>query len=242
MWWRGLDGEATMTPQVRTEGIVTAEPIRWRTGEGPTGHCLNSNLFRGDNMQRMKLCAAIMVVFAAPFIAASEPTAQPPLPVCHAQFDKLLSDQIFRRYAVHVATGAAKSHAPNVKSGRARLYRTIIKAEAKRGPNFADHFSVIRIGCGAATLCLAIADARTGRVYFPSKLRSVESLRVDTENVDVDSLFYRRSSRLLVAIGSPNENRERAGISYYVWRSNQLKLIRFDAASKVCNLPASTRF
>jgi len=118
----------------------------------------------------------------------------------------------------------------------------MIREGAGEGPNFADRYTIIRIGCGAATLCVAIADAMTGHVYFPPELRTVEALIVDTGSVEVDTLNFRRDSRLLIAVGSPNEQRRRAGISYYVWRSGRLSLVRFTPAAALCGLPASTRF
>lgn len=111
-----------------------------------------------------------------------------------------------------------------------------------QGPNFAGHYTIIPIGCGAATVCVAIADAATGHVYFPPELRSAEALLVDTGGVEVETLNFRPDSRLLIVAGSPNEQPRRAGISYYVWRSGRLSLIRYTPAAALCGLPVSTRF
>ena len=86
---------------------------------------------------------------------------------CLAPFDKLLGDGVFSSYPTRVPAGAVRPVEPDVKSGEPHLYRTVIREEAGKGPNFAGHYTVIRIGCGAATVCLAIADARTGKVFFP---------------------------------------------------------------------------
>ena len=164
------------------------------------------------------------------------------IPPCPAPFARLLGDYVFRSYAVHVTPNRFRPIQPDVRSGRARLYRTRIREAAAQGPNFADHYTIIRIGCGAATLCIAITDARTGHVYFPLELRSVEALLVDTGRVEVDTLNFRRDSRLLIVVGSPNETTSRAGISYFRWRSGRLSLTRFTPAAELCGLPASTRF
>jgi len=164
------------------------------------------------------------------------------MPSCPAPFSRLLGDQVFRDYAVHVTPDRRQPVRPDVRSGRAHLYRTRIGEEAEQGPNFADRYTIIQIGCGAATLCIAIADARTGHVYFPPELRSAEALLVDTGGVEIDTLSFRRDSRLLIVVGSPNEQPRRAGISYYTWRSGRLSLIRFTPAAELCGLPPSTQF
>lgn len=71
---------------------------------------------------------------------------------------------------------------------------------------------------------------------------SAEALLVDTGSAQVDTLTYRRNSRLLAVVGSPNEQAERAGISYYVWQFGKLKLVRFLPAFKLCGLPETTKF
>lgn len=110
----------------------------------------------------------------------------------------------------------------------------MIREEAKQGPNFAGHFTIVHIGCGAGTVCPAIIDVKTGIVYFPPELLSAEALLMDTGDTDVDTLNYRRNSRLLIVAGTPNENRKNEGMSSYLWRSGKLKLIRFVPSVKLC--------
>ena len=162
-----------------------------------------------------------------------------PLP---APFARLLNGHVFRDYAVRVTPNRRPPAEPDLSDARARHYRTRIREGARAGPNFADRYTIISIGCGAATLCVAIADAVTGHIYFPPELRTAEALIVDTGRTEVETLNFRRDSRLLIVIGSPNEQRRRAGVSYYVWRSARLSLIRFTPAAALCGLPASTQF
>lgn len=194
------------------------------------------------NMVRLCLSSSFLLAFAASGALAAESASQAATPVCNAPFAKLLSANVFNSHAVHLVRKIASPAPPNVKSGRAHLYRTVIKEGAKLGPNFAGHYTIIRIGCGAATACLAIADSESGNVYFPPNLKSAEALLVDTGKINVDTLNYRRDSRLLIVVGSPNEKIDRAGISYYIWQSEKLKLIRFISAATLCGLPASTKF
>jgi hypothetical protein len=161
------------------------------------------------------------------------------IPPCPAPFAQLLSDEVFQRYSVPMTKRNSTPSPPDVRAGRAHLYRTVIRNGAREGPNFADHYTIIEFGCGAATACLAISDATTGKVYFPNEVSSIEALFVDTGSLDIKSLNYRRNSRLLVGIGSPNGRIRRAGVGYYVWRSGRLTLIHFTPAAKLCGINRS---
>jgi hypothetical protein len=110
----------------------------------------------------------------------------------------------------------------------------VIGEEAKQGPNFAGHFTIARIGCGAASVCPAIIDVKTGSVFFPPELSSAEALLMDTGDTQVDTLNYRRDSRLLIVAGTPNENRKNEGMSYYLWGAGKLRLIRFVPRVNLC--------
>jgi hypothetical protein len=55
---------------------------------------------------------------------------------------------------------------PDVHSTRlGRRFRTVIRREARNGPNFAGHFTLVRWGCGSACIMYAVIDAATGRVF-----------------------------------------------------------------------------
>jgi hypothetical protein len=49
---------------------------------------------------------------------------------------------------------------------KARLFRTMLREGAKKGPNFAGHYTVVTWGCGSDCRMIAVVDARTGRVYI----------------------------------------------------------------------------
>ena len=156
------------------------------------------------------------------------------VPRCSAPFGKLLANEVFRSYPAHVPASATKPVAPHVESGKPHLYSTVIREEAGKGPNFAGHYTLIRIGCGASTVCPAIVDAKTGKVFFPPELASAEALLVDTGDAEVETLNYRKDSRLLVVVGTPNENLNNEGMSYYLWQSGKLTLLRFVPKAKLC--------
>lgn len=155
-------------------------------------------------------------------------------PVCPAPFGRLLGDAVFRAYPAEKSPPLRRIVLPATQTGRAHLYRTVIRDEARRGPDFAGHYTLVRIGCGAATVCVAIADAATGKVYFPANLKSATALLFYTGKVDVRPLNFRRNSRLLIVAGSPNEEERRAGLSYFEWRGERLRLVRFIRAAELC--------
>ncbi|TLS78237.1 hypothetical protein FE236_00315 [Mariprofundus erugo] len=119
---------------------------------------------------------------------------------------------------------------PDVKSDpRSKLFRTAIREGARRGPNFAGHYTIVSWGCGAATACWAIVDAQSGEVFHPANLQTTDNVNIDYAIADADDRLvqYRPDSKLLVVIGGINEDPELRGISYFVWEHNALNRIRF---------------
>ena len=153
---------------------------------------------------------------------------------CHAPFDRLLSDDVFSHYPAPHPASARRPAPPDVRRGDAHLYRTVIREQAKSGPDFAGHFTIIVIGCGAGVVCLAIADANTGQVFFPPELRNAEALLMDTGDQDIRALNYRRGSQLLIVVGTRNEDPKSTGMTSYVWRSGRLHLLRFVPVGELC--------
>jgi len=175
-----------------------------------------------------------LAAMAMAMAMASTAWAQTETPVCSAPFDMLLGKEVFDAQSVPTPTTTASPAAPIVTHGRARLYRTLLREQAKQAPNFAGHYTIIRIGCGAATVCPAIMDTETGKVFFPPELKVAEALLMDIGHADFETLNYRRDSRVLIVVGTPNENYGEEGIYYYVWRDDQLTLFRFLPAAKIC--------
>jgi len=50
---------------------------------------------------------------------------------------------------------------------RDRMYRTVLRNQAKDGPNFAGHYTMVVEGCGLDSFLVAVVDAKTGDVYWP---------------------------------------------------------------------------
>ena len=107
---------------------------------------------------------------------------------------------------------------------RARMFRTMIKEQAKAPPNFAGRYRLATWGCGSDCQGLAVIDARTGKVYFNPRALNVAGVPYQDE----ERLQFRFDSRLLIISGSVdgfNGYQDEAKF-YYVWRNNRFRLIR----------------
>ena len=171
---------------------------------------------------------------ALAFAPAARADTDKDIPRCFASFDKVLANEVFGAYPVRVPATSSPPAAPLVKQGRPHLYRTVIREEAKQGPNFAGHYTMMQIGCGAATVCPAIMDTKSGQVFFPPELKNASMLLMDTGDADIRALNYRLDSRLLVVIGVANDDLRNEGASYFVWRAGKLSLVRFVPKAKLC--------
>jgi hypothetical protein len=129
---------------------------------------------------------------------------------------------------------------PDLRGDRRSMqYRTQLRAWARERPDFAGHYIVASWGCGTGCTQLAIIDAVSGRVFHPVGLRTNSIVDVDAEllgddvrparRADFGALRYRVDSRLLVLVGTPENQPAQRGISYYVWEGEGLRRIRFVA-------------
>lgn len=111
--------------------------------------------------------------------------------------------------------------------GRAGKFRTRIKLGAKKGPNFAGHYTIVLWGCGSDCSGVAIVDAKTGEVFIDPEL-----LEISTKvSQDSPKIQFRLDSRLLIVEGYRVYGAQPIGPPvtgkwYYNWENNRLKLIR----------------
>ena len=91
-----------------------------------------------------------------------------------------------------------------------RLYRTILRKQAKKGPNFAGHYRMAAIGCGFDSFFIAVIDNQTGKVYWPPfgciSLAGGFGIPLPEGKGDKPNPAFHVNSRLFVFIGV--ENRE----------------------------------
>jgi hypothetical protein len=155
-------------------------------------------------MRRVKTVAQIILVLIVCFASIS--AQQKPLPR-------------FQDYAVK---GIYKGKTASVKlaGSSARMFRTMLRENAKGGVNFAGHYILATWGCGADCHSFAIIDAKTGSVYFSPAISFVGGQMYQDEN----RLQFRKNSSLLIVAGAKND--KELGKFYYVWKNNRLRLIR----------------
>lgn len=87
----------------------------------------------------------------------------------HSQM-RVPSQVTFNEYRVSVRF-RGRPAAPLHNSLYSREFRTVIRRAVRKGPNFADHYTVAIWGCGSGCAMFSIADVANGRVYdFPSSV------------------------------------------------------------------------
>ena len=111
------------------------------------------------------------------------------------------------------ATGHLK-----LKTRQDREYRSALRQAASASPNFAGHYVVANIGCGASCLLTAAIDTRTGRVtWLP------DTICCWNESVSAP-VAYRLDSELMILQGRRNEQDE--GIWYWRLENGRFRLLR----------------
>jgi len=110
--------------------------------------------------------------------------------------------------------------APKLTSKEARQYRTVLRDAAAKGPNFAGHYTLVAIGCGAGCVHLAVIDETTGDVAFPKHA----SMVYWTEEPE-----FKKESDVLVLRGSVDSEDAPAGTSTFRWNGRDFDLVRFES-------------
>lgn len=115
-----------------------------------------------------------------------------------------------------------------LSSKRARLYRTVLREGAKKGPNFAGHYTIVTWGAGLATFSMAVVDAKTGRVYFPP-FKEVGASSYGLPYLDKgNNPAWRIDSRLFAFVGMPDwDEKKGEGLYLYTFDGRRFRLIRF---------------
>jgi hypothetical protein len=109
----------------------------------------------------------------------------------------------------------------NLKSHpMARRYRTMLRRGAAGVPNFPGHYAIVGWGCGTWYVQFAAVDLKSGKVTFPDDFSYISGVHLYGDEFERDShdqfwgLRYRIDSRLLIAIGSLDEDEKREGAFY----------------------------
>lgn len=128
---------------------------------------------------------------------------------------------------------------PRLTTPFARKFRSVIREQAQKGPNFAGTFAIVQWGCGSSCLQMAIVNEQTGAVYpgpftvldFGAPHRFAD--KSDSSQVDsFEPLVFRANSRLLVVRGCPEEDQANCALFYYEWSGLKFRLLQRLAAIK----------
>jgi hypothetical protein len=99
-------------------------------------------------------------------------------------------------------------------------YRTTIRMQARKGPNFASRFTLAKWGCGSPCLRFVIIDARTGNIFDPGLVVGC----ADQNGLEA-SVDFKRASRLIAATGFSKQ--AGCGTDFYEWDGERLTPIGF---------------
>jgi hypothetical protein len=110
------------------------------------------------------------------------------------------------------------------------MFKTRYRELYKSKPNFAGHYAIAVVGCGASCIFQLVVNLKTGRTVslnIPGGEQFIECSdaysKGDGERIDKEYNFYEKS-RLMVVIGRMSGTE--CGIHYYVEYNGKMKLIK----------------
>jgi hypothetical protein len=158
------------------------------------------------------------MLIAAVLRAAPAQEAQPAWAI---RFEECLVADVFK----------GKPAAPVFSSSKLKNYRAVISEQARKGPNFAGHYTVAEWGCGSGCVSMAIVSAADGRVWGGPVATLSLPLPADAHGRNYHGLVYQKQSRLLIVDGCPDEESRRCGTYYYEFKDGLSTLLRMDLAA-----------
>ena len=126
----------------------------------------------------------------------------------------------------------------------AKEYRTVLRQEIARGPNFAGHYRLAGWGCGSSCTMFAVINLNTGRVITPNGFSSTSGVHFGVDEAqqllpgsesEYCLLAFKKASRMLVVFGALDEDDSREGAFYFVLNHERLQLIRKTIVKKDCD-------
>ncbi len=107
---------------------------------------------------------------------------------------------------------------------RARMFRSRLREDSRRGTNFAGHYTVVFWGCGTGCAQVAVVDARTGKVYWPPL--DYTDIPHSADGDPARHPNFRPDSKLLVLTRSHYDGRGGRTAYYYLFDKNRFRLLR----------------
>lgn len=109
---------------------------------------------------------------------------------------------------------------------KAPNYRTRLREGARKGSNFAGHYTVVGWGCGSNCESTMIVDARTGRVYDGFGAERGAEFKPDSRLVIADPAFPGSNAY-------PEDPTWSLPVRYYVWEGQTFRLIYEESCTAV---------
>ncbi len=157
----------------------------------------------------LSICIASFLLAPQDVAARRRPTH---LPASEPQFSHYPARTIFK----------GKPAAVILDSAQARKFRTRLREDSQRGPNFAGHYTIVFWGCGSGCAQLAAVDAFNGKiVWLPLDWVDIP----DKADVTTNRNFH-LDSKLLVVTRSNYDAHATFTAYYYVLNHNRLRMIK----------------
>lgn len=189
--------------------------------------------------------ATTLVACAALILAHFQQDVPSPFDRCRIVTSSDLIDAkapSFAGYRVPVVQTAASPKLDLKSNPTAKMYRTLLKQEVFKGPNFAGHYRVAIWGCGTSCAMFAIVNLKTGRIITPERFHATSTVYFGAEGQKVfpdsqsgDDVFgFRKDSSLIVILGDLDEDESREGAFYFVLDGEHLRPIYSTVVKKDC--------
>jgi hypothetical protein len=132
----------------------------------------------------------------------------------------------FQKYPAKIGfTG--KPAKPLLVTPLEHMYRTQIREQAQKGPNFAGRYTLAEWGCGSPCVQFVIIDANSGTVYDSGELVGCAN-----RNGLEAGIQFRLDSQLIAATGSSGINVSSkevgCGTNYYRCDGKRINLVHFE--------------
>lgn len=188
-------------------------------------------------------CIAILCAVLMPMAASGQRDVPAPSGDCRFITAADLFDPKAPVFEAYRAAGREHVSSPKLdltSNPIAKRYRTVLRLEMTKGPNYDGHYRVAFWGCGASCAMFAVVNLKTGRVITAQEFTTVLGTHLDADeflpNTGSDGwgFRYKSDSSLLVVVGAPDEDESRQGAYYFALQEERLRLIHTTRVSKNC--------
>ena len=126
---------------------------------------------------------------------------------------------VFENYKVPVYKG---KQAKLILNGKTKLYKTSFRALQRENVNFAGHYVVNFVGCGAGCALGIGLNVKTGSTLF-LPFGSTSGCELKDEYVDQD-YEYQADSRLIISTGL-HDGENKCSVKYFIENKGKFSLI-----------------